>query len=171
MLASKIVAFCAHCPDRFSLIAENGHEVFQALKESTSQAIVQAVSEGCETFLCGMNRGFELVAASVFLELRNNKMIDEKVKLVAVLPFAGHGYSDPWQVLHQLVRVKADEEVTLAPKYYAEATVDHQKYLVESSARLICCREGLSDARADGNEQPFFPGLEIVNSAEFRGWC
>lgn len=63
-------------------------------------------------------------------------------QLIAVRPFDGHGLTDPWHVLHQLILRRADELITLASKYHWRACHDRNRYMVNHSSRLISYYDG-----------------------------
>jgi len=136
------VCFSGYRPEKFSFILNKGEAAYLALRERTGHAIIQAINDGYTTFLCGMAKGFDLVAGSVLLELMEKRPGMAEVKLIAVLPFEGHGFSGPWQIVHQLVLGRADEVVTLASKYHPKAYHDRNRYMVDNSSCLICYYDG-----------------------------
>ncbi len=141
-MKKSTVCFSGYRPKNFSFILNKGEAAFIALRERTGEAIIQSVNEGYTTFICGMAEGFDLVAGSVLLERMESEHNKGAIRLIAALPFEGHGFLSPWQVLHQLVLSKADEVITLAPKYHPEAYHDRNRYMVDNSSRLICYFDG-----------------------------
>lgn len=60
-----------------------------------------------------MAKGFDLLAGSILLEMKENQTVSHEINLVAVLPFKKHGFdtTSRWQPLHQLLLDRADEIV------------------------------------------------------------
>lgn len=166
MSIGKTICFSGYRPEKFSFILQKGHEAYFALRERTAAAILQAVEGGYTTCLCGMCKGFDLVAADVVLELRENKPELTDLKLIAVRPFEGQGFADPWQVMHQLVLSRADEVVTLASTYRPGIYFQRNRYMVDRSSRLICYYDGRPGGTAHTVRYARQMGLEIVNVAE-----
>ncbi len=142
MEKEKTLCFSGYRPKKFPFILKQGEAAYTALRERISQAIMQAVADGYTRFMVGMADGFDLVAGSVLLELKEKRSDMVGIELIAVLPFAGHGFSSPWQVVHQLVLGRADEVITLASKYHQQAYHDRNRYMVDHSSRLICYYDG-----------------------------
>ncbi len=163
MERGKTVCFSGDNSDHFSRIILKGPEAFYALRERTAQAIVEAVDAEADSFMFGLARGFDLVAANVLLELRANRLEMADLKVVAVLPFEGHGFSDPWQVLHALVLAEADEVLTLSRHYHPEARRDCGRYMVDHSGRLICHCESRRIDRDCTAGYAREQGLTIIN--------
>ena len=163
-----LVPIYSYRPEKFSFILKAGEEAYLALRERTAQAITQAVADGYNQFMCGMADGFDLVAGSALLELKEKRADMTGIQLIAVLPFAGHGFSSPWQVVHQLVLGRADEVVTLAPKYHHQAYHDRNRYMVDRSGRLICYYDGQKGGTAYTVRYAIKSGLEVINTAELK---
>lgn len=168
MNAQRTVCFSGYRPEKFSFILQKGHAAYFALRERTAAAILQAVEGGYTTFMCGMCKGFDLVAADVVLELREHWPELAGLKLIAVLPFEGQGFADPWQVMHQLVLGRADEVMTLAPAYRPGIYFQRNRYMVDHSSRLICYYDGRPGGTAHTVRYARQVDLEIINVAEAK---
>lgn len=165
MTKKTTACFSGYRPKNFSFALGKGDEAFLALHERTGQAIIQAVSDGYNRFMCGMAEGFDLIAGSVFLELKEKRSDMANVQLLAMLPFAGHGFSEPWGITHQLILRQAEEVITLAPKYHPPAYHDRNRYMVDNSSCLICYYNGKKGGTRFTVKYAGACGLSIINIA------
>ena len=167
MEKSKTVCFSGYRPEKFAFIFHQGDEAYLALESRIEEAILQAVDDGCTSFICGMAKGFDLVAGSLVVALKESWAELTDLELVAVLPFGGHDYSgEPWRTLHQMVLNAAGEVITLASKYHPQAYHDRNRYMVDHSSRLICYYDGKKGGTAYTVKYAGEQGLAIVNVAE-----
>jgi len=117
-------------------------EKYLKLSIVINAAIINADKQGLHTFLCGMERGFDLLCAQTVLELRQSKEYSH-IKLIAVQPYIGHSFSDEWGEIHKEVINAADGIMFTSMK--ASTTECYQvcnKYMIDNSSRLICfCNE------------------------------
>lgn len=163
-MKNKTVCFSGYRPERFSFILNDGEEAYLALEKRIEEAILQAVDEGCDTFICGMAKGFDLVAGSLVVALKESWVELADLNLVAVLPFERHGFlGNPWHVLHQMVLGQAYEVVTLSSRYHSKAYHDRNRYMVDNSSRLICYYDGQKGGTDYTVKYARGKGLKIVN--------
>ncbi|UQZ90737.1 hypothetical protein C4J81_16600 [Deltaproteobacteria bacterium Smac51] len=162
-LESRTACFCGYRPEEFSFILKKGHKAYFILEHHISQTILQAVDHGYTRFLCGMIKGFDLTAGVVLAELRKKREHMRKVELVAVLPYVGYGFDDPWQIIYQMVIAQADEVITLAPACTRETFLAHNRYIIDKSTRLICYYEGNKDDMKYTIEYARKKQREIIN--------
>ena len=139
MKRTYTACFSGYCPEKFALIMERGDTEYLPLEARIEAAILQAADDGYTRFLCGMAKGFDLVAGSIVVALKESWAELAGLELVAVLPFAGHGYSNhPWRVLHDTVLSAAAEVTTLSPHDHDLVIHERNRYMVDHSSRLIC---------------------------------
>ena len=143
MIKQKTACFSGYRPEKFEFILHQGNEAYLALEKRIENAILQAVDDGYTSFICGAAKGFDLVAGSLVVALKESWAELAGLNLVAVLPFQRHGFSsEPWRTLHQMVLGAASEVVTLASKYHPQAYHDRNRYMVDHSSRLIYYYDG-----------------------------
>ncbi|UQZ90477.1 hypothetical protein C4J81_15180 [Deltaproteobacteria bacterium Smac51] len=163
-MIKKTVCFSGYRPEKFSFIMKKGVEEYLALEKRIEETIIQAVDDGYDTFLCGMAMGFDLVAGSIVVALKESWADFANLNLVAVLPFEGHGFvGDPWHILHQMVLGQASQTVTLSSTHHPEAYHDRNRYMVERSSRLICYYNGKKGGTDQTVKYAKVKGVEIVN--------
>ena len=168
MNIQKTVCFSGHRPEKFNFPLTNEYPEYLRLLETTRDAILEAIDDGYDNFMVGMAGGFDLVAASVFYELKDAKYIPGKVRFTAVLPFTGHRPTKDWLDIHQAVLEEADEVITVAEKYSSRAYLERNRLMVDRSSRLICYCASLTGGTAYTVKHAARNGLKIVNLAELE---
>lgn len=166
----NICCFSGYRPEKFPFHFDNDKEEYELLRSQLAQAIISAVGDGYDTFLCGMAKGFDLMAGEVVLELVQACPDMAGVKLVAVLPFVGHGFAaGRWQSVHRLVSEQASEVITLEGGYRSKAYLERNRYMVDRSNRVICYHTGLPGGTAHTLRLACEKGIEIVNLGVLNG--
>lgn len=158
--------FSGYRPEKFAFPLVRGYPEYARLIELVRQSIINSIDDGYEYFLVGMAAGFDLIAASVFFELKDAALIPENICLTAVLPFAGHRPTQGWLEIHQAVLEEADAIITVTEQYSARAFLERNKFMVDRSSRLICYYTGLSGGTAYTVRYARKSLLEIVNVAD-----
>ena len=87
--------FSGYRPNKFSFILMNVQEAHLNLEARIQAEVIKAVEDGYDTFLCGMAIGFDLVCGSNKLCLKQDHPECSKLRLIAVPPHHGHGFTDP----------------------------------------------------------------------------
>jgi len=114
-----------------------------------------------------MAKGFDLVAGSLVVALKESWAELSGLNLIAVLPFERHDFSnEPWRTLHQIVLGAASEVVTLASKYHPQAYHDRNRYMVDHSTQLICYYDGKKGGTHFTVKYAEERGLTIINVAK-----
>lgn len=165
MISRKTACFSGYRPEKFDFPLIRVYPEYIQLLKSIRQAVIASIDDGYEHFLVGMAAGFDLIAASVFFELKDATLIPENIRLTAVLPFAGHRPTQGWLEIHRAVLEEADEIITVTKKYSIRAFPARNKFMVDHSSRLICYYNGLSGGTASTVRYAARKGLEIVNVA------
>ena len=166
-IKTQTACFSGYRPEKFSYIMHQGEKAYLALEERIEATILKTVDEGYDTFICGMAKGFDLVAGSIVVALKDSWAELKDLKLVAALPYEGHGFSgNPWYILHQMVLRAASEVVTLSPDYHSKAYHDRNRYMVDRSSRLICYYDGKKGGTHYTVKYAEQQGLTIINVKE-----
>ncbi len=135
-LPDKSVCFTGHRPEK---LPDNicFHSTARRIIQSVLYyEILIAIKDGYDTFITGMQRGIDLWAAEIVMELKAK----HRLKLAAVLPYAGMGESfsspaDKW--LYNRVLSSADEVIPLSEKYHKGCMSMRNRFMVEHSSRII----------------------------------
>ncbi len=136
-----------------------------ALKTNIRSAVIDAYSEGFRFFMSGMAEGFDLFAAEIVLELKNEL---EGIALVAALPWSGAPKSHSARISRRMESVlkKADSVVSLSENYIHGCEHLRNRYMVDNSTRIIGYYNGLSGGTAHCWNYAVEKGLELVNIYE-----
>ena len=103
--------------------------------------IKRAIDKGYTTFITGMAKGVDLIAAEIVLCLRKQ---DSRLKLICALPHPGFGrrWRNGWTERFQKVLVQADLEQTICPKSSYSAYQTRNQWMVRHSSLVIAVFNG-----------------------------
>ena len=140
-------------------------DAVQRLEQRIFEAVVSLVEQGYTTFMTGMSDGFDLLAASAVLRL---KQTHQGIELVAVIPFHGQskGYSAQDRALYDMVLARADVTLYLSYKYISpKQYLCRNDFLVLNSSQLLCYYDGQRGGTMYTYNRAMKFGLEITNLA------
>lgn len=134
------------------------------LAQTLDRAIVDAAAQGYTAFLSGMSTGFDLWAAEAVLRAREHL----PVQLCCAIPFDQQAdrYPPLWKRSFNRCLLAADRVFSLSRHYYAGCYAARNRFMVESSALLICYFDGQPGGTAQTVRMARQRGLEIVNLAD-----
>ena len=103
--------------------------------------INRAINSGYTTFITGMAKGVDLVAAEIVLRLRER---DSRLKLICALPYSGFGqhWGGGWTERFRQVLAKADLEWTICSSFSYGAYQARNEWMVRHSALVIAVFNG-----------------------------
>ena len=137
MKKEKAICFTGHRPNNLPWRSYECGEQFNNFKANLRNVIVGNIQKGYKYFLSGMAMGFDLIAAKVILELKE----EYDIKLIAVLPYSNHGKNWNMQdkIRHDEILKNADDIIVLNEEYNKYVFFDRNKYMVENSSKVIAC--------------------------------
>jgi len=137
------VCFSGYRPEKFPFSLEDKEsDVYKNFHKKINESIIEALRMGYNTFFCGMAKGFDLLCGKAVLDICR-KIKYNHIQLIAVLPFANHGFSGDWGRLHRLVRHYAKHEIIIAPNGYTRNCYYlRNRFMVENSTCMICYWDG-----------------------------
>ncbi len=94
-------------PEKLPFPLKADCEAYIKLQADITRSIMESVRAGYTRFLSGMARGFDLIASGILLEMKGMFPVYAGVKLVAVLPFLGHGFHGRWGGVHDMILEEA----------------------------------------------------------------
>lgn len=104
-------------------------------------ALETLIREGYTSFLCGMARGFDLLALQCLADLKQRY----HVRIEACIPYAGHGNGLPPEERkkHHELLTWCDEHTVLAPAYYNGCMLARDRYMVDKCDVVLayCTRD------------------------------
>ena len=116
------------------------------LKLRLYEEIDKAVNDGFDTFIFGACYGFDLMCAEIVLlrQMVIRESEEKHIHLIAAVPFEGQ--ASKWdkhdQALYFKTLSKCDEVITLSAKFDMSCFHKRNRYMVDSSNRLICYYDG-----------------------------
>ncbi len=123
--------------------------------------IKKLIAKGATTFICGGAIGFDTLAATALLELREHYPI----RLVLAIPCEGQDANFPPAIkaTYAQIRADADEEVVLYPAYQRGCMHSRNRYMVDHCDLLVayCHQETGGTAYTVGYAKE--RGKEIIN--------
>lgn len=130
----KICCFTGHRPEKLMITEEQ-------MRERLESAVVQAVCDGFTTYLSGMAKETDLVAAEIVLRLRES---DPRLKLACAMPFEGfgHHWPDGWAERMRHVLENADGVHYVSKTYSPAVFQQRNQWLVDHSGRVIAVFTG-----------------------------
>ena len=92
-------------------------------------ALEERILAGCDRFLCGMARGFDLTALRCLADLREKY----KIILVACIPYRGQerGMESEDRELYRMLLDACDERIVLHEAYRHGCFLERDRYMVE----------------------------------------
>ena len=130
----KVCCFTGHRPEKLQ-IAED--QLCVMLREE----IQKAVSDGFTSYLSGMAKGTDLIAAEIILQLRD---AEPRLELTCVMPFEkfGQHWKGGWTERLQNVLAKANSICYVSERYSYAAFQKRNRWLVDHSTRVIAVYNG-----------------------------
>ena len=103
--------------------------------------IIRAIDSGHTTFITGMAKGVDLIAAEIVLRLRKH---DPRLKLICALPHPGFGqhWGGGWTERFQRVLAEADLERTICPAFSYGSYQTRNEWMVRHSDLVIAVFNG-----------------------------
>lgn len=134
------------------------------LRGKITREVGKLLEEGCDTFLCGMAEGFDLLAGDVVAAMRRDH---PQLRLVPVIPWPGQArfFSPESRALYDRLIASAAESVIVSPAYSAHCFHLRNDYLVDNSGILICYYNGTKGGTAYTVKRAIREGLQIINLA------
>ncbi len=144
ILKNRTICFSGHRPEKLPYGGSERSSVTRVIKSILYKAILDSIGEGYDTFITGLARGVDLWAGEIILEL---KAQGEKIKLIAVAPYKGHGknFRGSEKFLLGNILLKADETVYISEAYSRGCMRMRNEYMVDHSGKLIAV---ISDYRS-----------------------
>ena len=121
--------FTGHRPEKLT-VPEN------RLAGLLEAEIKRAIDSGHTTFITGMAKGVDLIAAEIVLRLRDR---DPRLKLICALPYPGFGqhWGGGWTERFRRVLAQADLERTICPSFSNGTYQARNEWMVRHSALVI----------------------------------
>lgn len=126
--------FTGHRPEKLN-VPES------VVREKLGKAIDTAISNGFQTFICGMARGIDLWAGE---EVLLRKQCNPEIRLVCATPFVGFekSWDSKWRNLYDMVASKADYKYAICQTYTRYCFQKRNEWMVLHSGLVIAAYNG-----------------------------
>ncbi len=133
-MKEKVCCFTGHRPEKLGIPE-------QRLRLLLEDAIRQAIRDGFTTFLTGMAKGVDLVAAEIVLAEREK---DPRLKLIAVLPFEtfGQRWGGGWAERFREVLAQADRIHCVSQEFSYASYQWRNQYMVDHASMVLAVFNG-----------------------------
>ncbi|MBQ7989560.1 MAG: DUF1273 family protein [Oscillospiraceae bacterium] len=157
----KAVCFTGHRPEKLPDGGNDSSTSVKLIKSLLYTEIDAACAEGYDTFITGMQRGVDLWAGEIVLELMNSY----DIHLWGVLPYKGFGSSfrdkDRW--LYGRIIDSSDRVVTICDRYEPGCMNRRNEYMVDHSSLLIAVMGDTRSGSASTVRYAARRGVEVRN--------
>lgn len=134
IIREKTACFTGHRPEKLPGGSSDSPEA-RVIKSVLYSRISEAVNDGYDTFITGMQRGVDLWAGEIVLSLA----ADLPLKIIAALPYRDIGSSfrgaDKWAFGR--IMSAASETVVISESYTRACMQQRNRFMVDNSSRLI----------------------------------
>ncbi|MGN1106633.1 MAG: SLOG family protein [Huintestinicola sp.] len=135
IIREKTVCFTGHRPEKLPSGGADGSGEVKVIKSMLYNEISSAADDGFDTFITGMQRGIDLWAGEIVLELAAAR----RLRLIAALPYRdfGKGFkgTDKWNFGR--ITDSAEMVVIMSETYTPACMKLRNQYMVDNSSRLI----------------------------------
>ncbi len=139
----KTVAFTGHRPEKMPFPEDPANAAYNRFRAAEAETIRQLVERGYTRFVSGMARGFDLWTAEDVLALRSRR---PELTLVCALPFPEQavGWSPDDRARWQYVLDRADEVITVCPRYASTCFFTRNRVMVDMADLVVGAYDGLT---------------------------
>lgn len=123
MYITKAVAFNGYRPEKLPDGVVGDANSIQKLKNELHNIIVESISDGFDTFLCGMAEDFDMFAADEVIKIKEQ---NKSIKLVAAIPFDNEKTKNEH---YNFILSNADEKIVLADEYLKSTYYVRNEYM------------------------------------------
>lgn len=152
------VCFTGHRPEKINMSERK-------VKKLLRPAIEKSIEEGYTTFITGMARGFDLIAASIVLEIKKH---NSDIHLICALPIVG--FEKMWspndQKNYRDILNKADYVKVVSEHYSKSCFQLRNMYMVDHSALVICAYNGSSGGTLNTINYAKRNNVDVINILE-----
>ncbi len=127
--------FTGHRPEKLPDSGNRHSTATRVIKSMLYARVADAVNDGYDTFITGMQRGIDLWAGEIVLSL----MAQSNLRLVCAIPYEGFGKEftgvDRWT--YERLLESSSAKITLCPHYTKDCMALRNRFMVDNSSRLI----------------------------------
>lgn len=155
MNKAKTVAFSGYRPNKLPDNGLSDSVSMENIKHRLCENIIRSIGDGYDTFIVGMDDGFDMLASEEVIKLKD----EHNLNLICVLPFERSKTSEQYDNIIQ----NATEVITLSNENKRSAYYVRNEYMVDNSSRLICYYDGIYGGTEYTIEYAQKQDIEIIN--------
>lgn len=128
--------------DKSIACAFTGHRIIAdkdiiPLQDSLEAAVLELAVSGTEYFLCGGALGFDTMAATTVLRIRN---AIKKIKLILILPCKNQtaNWKSIDKEIYEKIKELANSVYYISEDYTRECMFERNRALVDNASKLVC---------------------------------
>lgn len=133
--------------------------LLNVISTEVSLILLSLYKQGYDTFLSGMDDGFDMIAAEEVLKFKQEQ---PDVRLIAVIPFRGQeeSYSEKDKFLYGQICQYADQCIYLAENNTDSSLfIKRNDFLMANSSRLVCYCDGKKNDTMCSRD----PDMPVIN--------
>lgn len=155
----KRCCFTGHRPEKLGVPEE-------MIRKKLDDAIELAISQGIETFICGMARGVDLWAGATVLQKKRNH---PEIRLICATPYIGFEkrWSLQWRDLYALIASQADYKVAISRRYDRGCFQRRNEWMVFHAGMVIAAYSGKPGGTRNTIQYARQCGISIYNMLDF----
>lgn len=137
-------AYTGPRPEKLPYGNDESDPRFKMVKQRLMCETLELIRNGVTTFLVGMARGTDIMAAELILQLRMLKQ-DVNIQLWAVVPYDRQALSWPpkERARYNAILAKADKVEYISHDYYNGCLQKRNRYMVDNATHLIAVYDGV----------------------------
>lgn len=137
---SQTVAFTGYRPEKIKKSQPDNDFLFPEIQARLLSTIHQLAERGYKTFLSGMAEGFDLMAASAVLLVRNSF---PEIELICVVPFPEQAqrFEAFWKGEHARVIIEGGKLI-ISDQYHRGVFHRRNDFLINNSSVVVCYYDG-----------------------------
>lgn len=146
--------FTGHRPEKLSISEKELENLLQ-------EEIRNAIADGFTTFISGMARGADILAAELVLKERQT---NPKLRLICALPFQGFGdnWSQKWRDRRNAILHQADLIQSICSGFSYSSYQRRNEWMVDHSARMIAIYNGSSGGTKNTIQYAQQKGISVL---------
>ena len=145
--------FTGHRPEKLTMDEVTLYAVL-------SDAIDRSIKDGFTTFISGMARGVDIVAAEIVLKKKEG---NSNLRLICALPHPDFEkrWSDEWQKRYHHVLLNADLVKTVSREFSRQSYQMRNEWMVKHSARVLAFFNGAKGGTRNTIQYAESQGIEV----------
>lgn len=133
-----ICAFTGHRPEKLEFLANENDPQYKRLKQQLFCEILALTREGVCTFISGMARGIDQIAAEIVLSIRD-LLPDRNIRLWAAIPYdkQASAWTEGDRKRYHSILESADEVIHVNHAYHRGCLHERNRFMVDKATHLL----------------------------------